>query len=146
MRVALINEGGYPYRVATAGTWCHRLVAGLDEHDFHLVTIVDATLRRTYPVLTNNPSLTPVPLTGRSVHLVGDTIVVAADISPSGAGRSLGTQASGDLAQHRGLAERGGRPGRRKPAWPRRLCPGWPALAADSLLGLPCPAGDIICG
>lgn len=27
----------------------------------------------------------PVPLTGRSVHLVGDTIVVAADISPSGA-------------------------------------------------------------
>ena len=67
MRVALINEGGYPYRVATAGTWCHRLVAGLDEHDFHLVTIVDATLRRTYPVLTNNPSLTPVPVTGRPV-------------------------------------------------------------------------------
>ena len=67
MRVALINEGGYPYRVATAGTWCHRLVAGLDEHDFHLVTIVEATPRRTYPVLTNNPSLTPVPLTGRPI-------------------------------------------------------------------------------
>lgn len=65
MRVALINEGGYPYRVATAGTWCHRLVAGLDENDFHLVTVVDTTLRRTYPVLTNNPSLTPVPVTGR---------------------------------------------------------------------------------
>jgi hypothetical protein len=63
----LINEGGYPYRVATASTWCHRLVAGLDEHDFHLVTIVDGPLQRSYPVLTNNPSLTPVPLAGRPV-------------------------------------------------------------------------------
>jgi glycosyltransferase involved in cell wall biosynthesis len=67
VRVALINEGGYPYRVGTTGTWCHRLVAGLDEHDFHLVTIVDAPPRRSYPVLTNNPSLTPVPLGGRAV-------------------------------------------------------------------------------
>ena len=65
MRVALINEGGYPYRLATTGTWCHRLAAGLDEHDFHLVTIVDGHPRRSYPVLTNSPSLTPVPLTGR---------------------------------------------------------------------------------
>jgi glycosyltransferase involved in cell wall biosynthesis len=65
VRVALINEGGYPYQVATAGTWSHRLVAGLDEHDFHLVTIVDGPVRRSYPVLTNNPSLTPVPLAGR---------------------------------------------------------------------------------
>jgi glycosyltransferase involved in cell wall biosynthesis len=63
----LINEGGYPYRVSTASTWCHRLVAGLDEHDFHLVTIVDGPDRRTYPVLTNNPSLTAVPVTGRQL-------------------------------------------------------------------------------
>lgn len=67
MRVALINEGGYPYRVATTGTWCHRLVAGLVEHDFHLVTIVDGPQRRSYPVLINNPSLTAVPLAGRPV-------------------------------------------------------------------------------
>jgi glycosyltransferase involved in cell wall biosynthesis len=61
----LINQGGYPYQVATAGTWSHRLVAGLEEHDFHLVTIIDGPARRLYPVLTNNPSLTPVPLAGR---------------------------------------------------------------------------------
>jgi glycosyltransferase involved in cell wall biosynthesis len=42
-------------------------VAGLDEHDFHLVTVVDGQPRRGYPVLTNNPSLTPVPVGGRPI-------------------------------------------------------------------------------
>ncbi len=67
MRVALINEGGYPYRAGPVATWCHRLVRGLDEHDFHLATIVEAPTPRACPPLVNTPTLTPIPLTGRAV-------------------------------------------------------------------------------
>ncbi len=43
MRVALINDGTYPYRASVGGTWTHRLVRGLPEHAFHLVTVTDRT-------------------------------------------------------------------------------------------------------
>ena len=40
MRVALINEGTYPYVLGGVSTWCDQLVRGLPEVDWHLVTIV----------------------------------------------------------------------------------------------------------
>jgi glycosyltransferase involved in cell wall biosynthesis len=43
VRVALINDGTYPYRAGVAATWTHRLVRGLPEHAFHFVTITDHT-------------------------------------------------------------------------------------------------------
>lgn len=41
MRIALINDGMYPYRPGVGGTWCHRLVRGLPEHAFDLVAVTD---------------------------------------------------------------------------------------------------------
>ena len=41
MRIALINEGTYPYGSGALGTWCQQLVRGLDEHAFRLVNLVE---------------------------------------------------------------------------------------------------------
>ncbi|NUT32016.1 MAG: DUF3492 domain-containing protein, partial [Hamadaea sp.] len=40
MRVALINEGTYPYVLGGVSTWCDQLVRGLPEVTWHLVTVV----------------------------------------------------------------------------------------------------------
>jgi glycosyltransferase involved in cell wall biosynthesis len=42
----LISEGSSPYRDGALSTWCHRLATGLDEYDFHPVTVLDATAGR----------------------------------------------------------------------------------------------------
>lgn len=41
VRVALINDGMYPYQGGVGGTWCHRLIRGLPEHAFHVIAITD---------------------------------------------------------------------------------------------------------
>src|SRR3954452_6242983 len=58
----------YPYRPSVGGTWCHRLVRGLPEHAFHLVTITDREQATTvyYPP-TNTLSLTPIVTSGPPV-------------------------------------------------------------------------------
>lgn len=65
MRVALINDGMYPYRPGVGGTWCHRLVRGLPEHAFHLVAITDREPAAAvfYPP-TNTLTLTAVATNG----------------------------------------------------------------------------------
>jgi glycosyltransferase involved in cell wall biosynthesis len=65
MRVALINEGAYPYRADAVGNWCHRLVRGLGEVNFHLVSVVDTGGVPIYSALPNTPSLTSVTLDDR---------------------------------------------------------------------------------
>lgn len=40
MRIALINEGTYPVVTGGVSTWCDQLVTRLDEHDWHVVTLV----------------------------------------------------------------------------------------------------------
>lgn len=42
MRVALITEGGYPYRSGSGSGWCRQLITGLDSHTFHVVALTDA--------------------------------------------------------------------------------------------------------
>ncbi len=67
MRIAFINDGMYPYRHGVGGTWCHRLIRGLPEHAFHLVTITD--LAPSAPVHrppANTLTLTSIVLGGRS--------------------------------------------------------------------------------
>jgi glycosyltransferase involved in cell wall biosynthesis len=63
MRVALINEGTYPYVTGGVSTWCDQLVRGLDEVTWHLVTIVGpATVKPAIQLPGNVASLTPVPI------------------------------------------------------------------------------------
>lgn len=68
MRVALINDGMYPYRASVGGTWTHRLVRGLPEHAFHFVTVTDhePAASAFYPP-TNTLSLTSITLDGPAV-------------------------------------------------------------------------------
>ncbi len=67
MRVALINEGIYPYRTGAVGTWCHRLVRGLPEHEYHVVALVDSVTERLYPPLASTPNLTTLRVDGPPV-------------------------------------------------------------------------------
>lgn len=39
MRIALVNEGTYPYVAGGVSTWCHQLTTGLSQHTFRLVAI-----------------------------------------------------------------------------------------------------------
>ncbi len=67
MRIALINDGMYPYRPGVGGTWCHRLVRGLPEHAFHLVAVTDVTPSApVYYPPTNTLTLTDIPIAGPS--------------------------------------------------------------------------------
>ena len=67
MRVALINDGMYPYRQGVGGTWCHRLVRGLPEHAFHLVTVSDrAPAAPVYHPPANTLTLTSIAIAGPS--------------------------------------------------------------------------------
>jgi glycosyltransferase involved in cell wall biosynthesis len=65
MRVALINEGTYPYALGGVSTWCDQLVRGLTEVSWHLVTMIGPSSMA--PVLSlpdNVASLTAVPVWG----------------------------------------------------------------------------------
>jgi len=67
MRTALINDNMYPHRRTVGGTWCHRLVRGLGEHAFHLVTISDvAPAAPAYEPPANVISLTSIEIAGPS--------------------------------------------------------------------------------
>jgi glycosyltransferase involved in cell wall biosynthesis len=65
VRVGLISDGAYPHRQGVAGTWCHRLVRGLPEHDFHLVSIGDQpTALLAYQPPTNTTGLASISMSG----------------------------------------------------------------------------------
>jgi len=64
MRIALINDGSYPCGSGAVGTWCHRLVRGLGEHAFWLVSLVDGAPAPRYRLLPNVAQASTVPLTG----------------------------------------------------------------------------------
>jgi glycosyltransferase involved in cell wall biosynthesis len=60
VRIALINEGTYPYGAGPVSTWCHRLVRGLAEHTFWLVGVVDRAPAPSYAVPPNVAGLSAV--------------------------------------------------------------------------------------
>lgn len=64
MRVALVNEGHYPHRTGVVGAWCHRLVRGLPEHEYHVVALLDSVTEGLYPPLRRTPKLTSLRLDG----------------------------------------------------------------------------------
>ncbi len=65
MRVGMINDGAYPYRQCIAATWCHRLIRGLPEHEFDLVSIGDPPSVPAYQPPTNTRGFTSVSTGGR---------------------------------------------------------------------------------
>jgi glycosyltransferase involved in cell wall biosynthesis len=67
VRIALISDGMYPFRQGVGGTWCHRLVRGLPEHAFHLVSVTDiAPAAPAYHPPVNTLTLTSIAITGPS--------------------------------------------------------------------------------
>lgn len=66
MRVALINEGTYPYAPGGVSTWCDQLVRGLPETRWHLVSITsgDSPPAFTGPLPSTVDAVQPVPLWG----------------------------------------------------------------------------------
>lgn len=65
MRVALVNEGTYPYVTGGVSTWCDQLVRGLTDVTWDLVTIVGTTGALAPLALPDNVrSLTAVPIWG----------------------------------------------------------------------------------
>jgi polysaccharide biosynthesis protein PelF len=66
VRVGMINDGVYPHRQCIAATWCHRLIRGMPEHEFDLVSIGDhATSMPAYQPPTNTVGLTSISTGGR---------------------------------------------------------------------------------
>ena len=65
MDVALINEGTYPYVKGGVSQWCDKLIRGLPEHTFRLVTLVaNGTEKQTWELPENAVEVRPFPLWG----------------------------------------------------------------------------------
>jgi polysaccharide biosynthesis protein PelF len=65
VRVALVNEGTYPYVTGGVSTWCHQLVTGLPDVTWDLLSIVGVEPDRPAVHLPANVrSLTAVPVWG----------------------------------------------------------------------------------
>jgi glycosyltransferase involved in cell wall biosynthesis len=65
MRIALINEGTYPYVSGGVSTWCDHLVRGLPEVRWHLVSIVAGDNAPAPPPLPSTvDAVQPVPVWG----------------------------------------------------------------------------------
>jgi polysaccharide biosynthesis protein PelF len=62
--VVLVHEGTYAYRTGALGTWCHRLVQGLSEHQFQMVTLVETATERLYRPPVGGPEVITVRLDG----------------------------------------------------------------------------------
>lgn len=68
MRVGFINDGTYPYRHGVAATWSHRLIRGLPEAEFDLISIGDhPTTLLAYQPPANTRGLTAIPTVGRPI-------------------------------------------------------------------------------
>jgi polysaccharide biosynthesis protein PelF len=61
----MINDGAYPHRQCIAATWCHRLIRGLPEHEFDLVSIGDHAPVPAYQPPMNTRGFTSVSTAGR---------------------------------------------------------------------------------
>jgi glycosyltransferase involved in cell wall biosynthesis len=65
MDVALINEGTYPYVKGGVSQWCDKLIRGLPEHTFRLLTLVaNGTEKQTWDLPDNAEAVRPFPLWG----------------------------------------------------------------------------------
>jgi glycosyltransferase involved in cell wall biosynthesis len=64
----MINDGAYPHRHGVAATWSHRLIRGLPEAEFDLISIGDrGTTLLAYQPPTNTRGLTSIPTVGRPI-------------------------------------------------------------------------------
>jgi polysaccharide biosynthesis protein PelF len=84
VRVALINEGSYPFTAGGVSTWCDQLVRGLSEHQFQLVSITSTGDERPVWPLPDNVSgprggLIAYPIWGRALPAPGKARRVATE-------------------------------------------------------------------
>jgi glycosyltransferase involved in cell wall biosynthesis len=65
MEIALINEGTYPYVKGGVSQWCDKMIRGLPEHRFRLVTLVaTGTEQQTWELPDNATPVRSFPLWG----------------------------------------------------------------------------------
>jgi glycosyltransferase involved in cell wall biosynthesis len=64
MRIGLVNEGTYPVSTGGVSTWCNQLVTGLDEHEWHLLTITGPDARPVWELPPQVRSSTLVEMWG----------------------------------------------------------------------------------
>lgn len=62
MRIALINEGTYPVTSGGVSSWSQGLIERLDEHEFHVVTLVGQERTLVWPPPSNLASTTIIPM------------------------------------------------------------------------------------
>lgn len=62
MRIGLLNEGTYPVTKGGVSTWCDQLINQLEEHEWHVVTLVAEERRVIWPLPDNVASTTLVPM------------------------------------------------------------------------------------
>jgi glycosyltransferase involved in cell wall biosynthesis len=140
MRVALINEGTYPYATGGVSTWCNQLVRGLPEVRWRLVSIVAGDHPPPPPALPSNvEAVVPVPVWGSPRPVRYPAARAAARmcrgmLSDTPAGLAVFAEGLRELA----VAAIAGR----RPVWSSRATgrgPGWrrAALGRHPLHGLP---------
>ena len=98
MRIALINEGTYPYGAGPVSTWSHRLVRGLAEHAFWLVGVVDRAPAPSYAVPPNVAGLSAVLRGGPPIGPARPVEVVSQHLG--GISKAAVARQHGRLATH----------------------------------------------
>jgi glycosyltransferase involved in cell wall biosynthesis len=64
VRIGLVNEGTYPVVAGGVSTWCHQLVSGMDEHEWHLLAITGGQATSVWPRPAQVASTTYFPMWG----------------------------------------------------------------------------------
>lgn len=65
MEIALVTEGTYPYYTGGVSVWCHQLIEGMPDHNFHVVAVsVNGLERSIWTPPSNLVSVTNLPLWG----------------------------------------------------------------------------------
>jgi glycosyltransferase involved in cell wall biosynthesis len=65
LRVLLVTESSYPYRVGGVSTWCESLVTGLTGVNFRILALIgEADATPIYPIPKSVSELIPIPLWG----------------------------------------------------------------------------------
>lgn len=62
MRIGMITEGTYPMATGGVSTWCHQLVSGMPEHEWHLHALVGSDAETVWPLPDQVASVTTTPV------------------------------------------------------------------------------------
>ena len=98
MDVALINEGTYPYVKGGVSQWCDKLIRGLPEHTFRLVTLVaNGTEKQTWELPDERCGGAAVPFMGAGRHAAARPAPGPGGRRRPGGARRIRTRPAGHL-------------------------------------------------